>query len=56
MKISSGAVTRDDTNLREERCPKCKGLLFCANAEGFIEIKCRKCHYMVRRKLKRDMP
>lgn len=41
------------SELRQERCPKCHALLFEADAEGIIEIKCRKCGYIVRRELKR---
>ena len=39
--------------LRQERCPKCHALLFRADADGAIEIKCRKCGYVVRRELRR---
>jgi len=39
--------------LKQERCPKCHALLFRADAEGPIEIKCRKCGYVVRRELRR---
>jgi len=39
--------------LKQERCPKCYALLFRADAEGAIEIKCRKCGYVVRRELRR---
>lgn len=39
--------------LKQERCPKCRALLFRADAEGPIEIKCRKCGYVVRRELRR---
>jgi len=39
--------------LKEERCPKCRGLLFQADAEGLIKIKCRKCGYLVKRQLNR---
>lgn len=39
--------------LKQERCPKCHALLFRADAEGAIEIKCRKCGYVVRRELRR---
>jgi len=41
--------------LKQERCPKCGALLFRADAEGAIEIKCRKCSYIVRRELRRKM-
>lgn len=39
--------------LKQERCPKCSALLFRADAEGAIEIKCRKCGYILRRELRR---
>lgn len=39
--------------LKQERCPKCHALLFRADAEGAIEIKCRKCGYIVVRELRR---
>jgi ribosomal protein S27AE len=39
--------------LKQERCPKCDALLFRADAEGEIEIKCRKCGYVVKRELRR---
>jgi len=39
--------------LKQERCPKCHALLFLADAEGAIEIKCRKCGYVLRRVLRR---
>lgn len=39
--------------LEEQRCPRCGALLFRADAEGQVEIKCRKCGYMVRRTLGR---
>ena len=39
--------------LKQERCPKCHALLFRADAEGAIEIKCRKCGYVLRRELRR---
>jgi len=41
--------------LKQERCPKCGALLLRADAEGAIEIKCRKCSYIVRRELRREM-
>jgi DNA-directed RNA polymerase subunit M/transcription elongation factor TFIIS len=47
-----GYATKKVT-LKQERCPKCHALLFRADAEGSIEIKCRKCGYIVRRKLRR---
>jgi len=47
-----GYATRKVT-LKQERCPKCYALLFRADAEGEIEIKCRKCGYVVRRELRR---
>jgi phage FluMu protein Com len=39
--------------LGEQRCPRCDALLFRADAEGEVEIKCRKCGYMVKRILSR---
>jgi len=39
--------------LKEQRCPRCGALLFRADAEGEVEIKCRKCGYMVKRILRR---
>ena len=45
MKIGSG--------LEEERCPRCHALLFLADAEGQIEIKCRKCGRIIKRTLNR---
>jgi phage FluMu protein Com len=44
---------RVDGGLEEERCPRCHALLFRADAEGQVEIKCRKCGYMVKRILSR---
>ena len=40
-------------NLKQARCPKCRGLLFEADAEGLVEIKCRKCGYLIKFKLTR---
>jgi len=40
--------------LKQERCPKCHALLFRADAEGVIEIKCRKCSYVVRREVRKE--
>lgn len=48
----SGDATTKVT-LKQERCPKCHALLFRADAEGAIEIKCRKCGYVVKRELRR---
>lgn len=45
--------TMSKVTLKQERCPKCSALLFRADAEGAIEIKCRKCGYIVRRELRR---
>ena len=39
--------------LKEQRCPRCGALLFRADAEGPVEIKCRKCGHMVKRILRR---
>ena len=47
-----GHVTSKLT-LKQERCPKCYALLFRADAEGAIEIKCRKCSYIVKCELRR---
>gem|GEM_PF-6577718 len=44
----------DRVTLKQERCPKCHALLFRAAAEGAIEIKCRKCRYVLRRRLVRE--
>jgi hypothetical protein len=49
---SSGNATGKKA-LKQERCPKCHALLFRADAEGPIEIKCRKCACIVRRELRR---
>lgn len=54
MRPASGlghAVSK--VTLKQERCPKCHALLFRADAEGAIEIKCRKCGYIVMRELRR---
>ncbi|MBE0430912.1 MAG: hypothetical protein IBX67_03690 [Dehalococcoidia bacterium] len=45
--------TASKVALKQERCPKCRALLFRADAEGAIEIKCRKCGYVLRRVLRR---
>lgn len=37
--------------LAEQRCPRCYALLFRADAEGQVEIKCRKCGYITIRTL-----
>ena len=37
--------------LGEQRCPRCHALLFRADAEGQVEIKCRKCGYLIKRTL-----
>ena len=42
-----------DGELEEQRCSRCHALLFRADAEGQVEIKCRKCGYMVKRTLSR---
>ena len=39
--------------LEEKRCPRCHALLFLADAEGQIEIKCRKCGLVIKRTLSR---
>ncbi len=39
--------------LEEQRCPRCDALLFRADAEGHVEIKCRKCGYLMKRTLTR---
>ncbi len=41
--------------LGEERCPCCDALLFRANAEGQVEIKCRKCRRVINRRLNRTV-
>lgn len=54
MRSASGfEYTRSKVTLKQERCPKCSALLFRADAEGAIEIKCRKCGYVLRRELRR---
>ncbi len=45
MKVGGG--------LEEERCPRCRALLFRADAEGQVEIKCRKCGLVIKRTLSR---
>ena len=42
--------------LQEQRCPRCAALLFRADAEGDVEIKCRKCGRIVNRTLSRVTP
>jgi len=42
-----------DGGLEEERCPRCHALLFRADAEGQVEIKCRKCGHIIKRTLSR---
>jgi phage FluMu protein Com len=42
-----------DGGLEEERCPRCRALLFRADAEGQVEIKCRKCGLVIKRTLSR---
>jgi len=39
--------------LVEERCPCCNALLFRADAEGEVEIKCRKCRRVIELNLSR---
>ena len=39
--------------LEEQRCPRCHALLFLADADGQVEIKCRKCGHVVKRILSR---
>lgn len=41
------------SGLGEQRCPRCNALLFRADAEGQVEIKCRKCGYLIKRSLSR---
>jgi len=54
MRPASGlGDTTSRVALKQERCPKCHALLFLADAEGAIEIKCRKCGYVLRRVLRR---
>ena len=38
--------------LEEQRCPCCDALLFRVDAEGQVEIKCRKCRRVIKRILK----
>ena len=45
MKVEGG--------LEEQRCPRCRALLFRADADGQVEIKCRKCGYILKRVLTR---
>ncbi len=40
--ISEEQTIKADEYGKEERCPKCNGLLFKGQAKN-IEIKCRKC-------------
>ena len=42
-----------DDGLEEQRCPRCHALLFRADADGQVEIKCRKCGHMIKRALSR---
>jgi phage FluMu protein Com len=42
-----------DSELEEQRCPRCGALLFRADADGQVEIKCRKCGHMIKRTLSR---
>ena len=42
-----------ERGLEEQRCPRCHALLFLANAEGQVEIKCRKCGLVIKRSLSR---
>jgi len=44
---------RSCPTLKQERCPRCGARLFDADAEGYVEIRCRKCKYLVRRTLQR---
>jgi len=50
MRDLPGKVTG---RLGEERCPCCGALLFLADAEGKVEIKCRKCRRVIKRNLSR---
>jgi len=52
-KASDFGHATDKIELRQERCPKCHALLFRADADGAIEIKCRKCRFVLRRRLMR---
>lgn len=40
-----------ESGLEEQRCPRCDALLFRADAEGQVEIKCRKCGLVIKRTL-----
>lgn len=40
-----------DGGLEEQRCPRCHALLFLADAEGQVQIKCRKCGLVIKRTL-----
>jgi phage FluMu protein Com len=42
--------------LEEQRCPCCGALLFRADAEGQVEIKCRKCGRIIKRTLTAKKP
>jgi phage FluMu protein Com len=42
-----------DGELEKQRCPRCHALLFRADAEGQVEIKCRKCGLVIKRRLSR---
>jgi len=42
-----------DGGLEEQRCPRCRALLFRSDAEGQVEIKCRKCGCIIKRTLTR---
>jgi len=42
-----------DGGLGDQRCPCCDALLFRVDAEGQVEIKCRKCGRVIKRVLSR---
>ena len=48
-----GDKRHSEQYLKQERCPRCGARLFDADAECIVEIRCRKCKYLVRRRLER---
>jgi len=53
-KIDKLEQNQSQPSLKQERCPRCGARLFDADAEGYVEIRCRKCKYLVRRILQRS--
>ena len=52
--MTSGPVRLEPEMLTDFRCPRCRALLFrVSEGKGTIEVKCRKCGYIVLTHLKK---